>query len=209
MQRNISKRSSQSTDLIRCPWPGFKNPAYIEYHDTEWGVPVYDDRVHFEFLILESAQAGLSWETVLNKREGYAKAFANFDAEKVARFDKQEVESLLTNPAIIRNRMKVEAAVNNAKHFLNLQAEFDGFYRYIWQFVGGAPKLNRWRSTKNMPATTKESDALSKDLKKRGFKFFGSTIAYAHMQATGLVNDHLIDCFRYQACQKQAQKIAS
>ncbi|NND65469.1 MAG: DNA-3-methyladenine glycosylase I [Gammaproteobacteria bacterium] len=189
----------------RCPWPGVKNQAYIEYHDKEWGVPVYDDQTHFEFMVLESAQAGLSWETVLNKRSGYAKAFVDFEPTKVARFTQRKVELLVNNPAIIRNRMKIEAAINNAQQFLKVQEEFDGFYRYIWQFVDGAPMQNRWRSLQQMPATSEASDALSKDLKKRGFKFFGSTIAYAHMQATGLVNDHLIDCFRYRVCQQMAK----
>jgi DNA-3-methyladenine glycosylase I len=185
-----------SKEKNRCPWClGFDQ--YIAYHDTEWGVPVHDDRVHFEFLILEGAQAGLSWSTILKKREGYRKAFAGFDPEKVARFTEARLQKLLQNPSIIRNRLKVYAAVNNAKRFLEVQKEFGTFDAYIWRFVHGKPKINRWKTLKEIPPTTKESDALSNDLRKRGFKFVGSTVIYAHMQACGLVNDHLVDCFRY------------
>jgi len=176
------------------------SPAYVQYHDEEWGVPVHDDRRQFEFLILEGAQAGLSWSTILNKRAGYREAFADFDAAKVARFDERRIEKLLANPAIVRNRLKVAAAVNNAKRFLEVQEEFGGFDAYIWSFVGGRPIVNRHTELKQVPARTAESDALSKDLIKRGFKFVGSTIIYAHMQATGLVNDHLVSCFRHAPC---------
>jgi DNA-3-methyladenine glycosylase I len=167
------------------------------YHDTEWGVPVRDDRVHFEFLVLESAQAGLSWWTILRKRDGYRRAFADFDAAKVARFTSRTVERLMQDASIVRNRQKIEAAVGNARRFLELQAEFGSFDSYVWRFVGGKPRINRWKKQGEVPATTPESDALSKDLKARGFKFVGSTVVYAHMQATGLVNDHLVGCFRY------------
>ncbi len=182
-------------DKQRCPWAYGSSPLYIPYHDEEWGRPVHDDRTQFEFLTLESAQAGLSWSTVLNKREGYRRAFAGFDPVKVARFTPARIEKLLKDPGIIRNRLKVLAAVNNARRFLEVQAEFGTFCRYIWGFVGGKPKVNRWTSLSQLPATSKESDALSADLKARGFKFVGSTIVYAHMQATGLVNDHLVSCF--------------
>ncbi|MEP2670840.1 MAG: DNA-3-methyladenine glycosylase I [Cyclobacteriaceae bacterium] len=185
----------------RCSWClGFEQ--YIEYHDTEWGVPVHDDRTHFEFLILEGAQAGLSWSTILKKREGYKKLFADFDPKKVARFSDTKLEKILLNPAIIRNRLKVFAAVNNAKRFLEVQKEFGSFDKYIWQFVGGKPIVNQRKTMNEVPATTKESDALSKDLIKRGFKFVGSTVIYAHMQACGLVNDHVTDCFRYKETRK-------
>jgi DNA-3-methyladenine glycosylase I len=186
----------------RCPWAYGASPLYIPYHDAEWGVPVRDDRLQFEFLTLESAQAGLSWSTVLNKREGYRKAFAGFDPEKVARFTPKKIVALLKDPGIVRNRLKVSAAVNNAKRFLEVKKEFGSFSNYIWSFVGGKPKMNRWKTLSQLPATSKESDALSADLKKRGFKFVGSTIIYAHMQATGLVNDHLVTCFRHKACSK-------
>ena len=173
---------------------------YIRYHDEEWGVPVHDDRTQFEFLILEGAQAGLSWSTILNKRAGYRKAFADFDPQIVARFTKKRVEKLLQDPSIVRNRLKVESAVSNAKAFLDVQEEYGSFSDYIWGFVDGTPIQNRVRRDRDIPATSPESDALSKDLKKRGFKFVGSTIMYAHMQATGLVNDHVTGCFRYKAC---------
>jgi DNA-3-methyladenine glycosylase I len=179
----------------RCPWPG-DDPLMMAYHDAEWGVPVHDDRKQFEFLTLEAAQAGLSWRTVLHKREGYRQAFAGFDPEKVARFTPAKIEKLLLNPGIIRNRLKVQAAVNNARLFLKVQEEFGSFDAYIWRFVNGKPIVNHWKSLKQLPATSKESDALSKDLKQRGFKFVGSTVIYAHMQAAGMVNDHLVDCFR-------------
>ncbi len=184
----------------RCAWSEGVNDLYIDYHDTEWGVPVHDDRKQFEFLILEGAQAGLSWSTVLNKRENYRKAFAGFDPIKVARFSQRKTESLLKDPGIIRNRLKVASAVTNAKRFLEVQKEFGSFTAYIWQFVGGKPIQNRRRTMKDIPATSPESDALSKDLKERGFKFVGSTIMYAHMQAVGMVNDHVTSCFRYEAC---------
>jgi DNA-3-methyladenine glycosylase I len=184
--------------LTRCHWVLRGNELYHRYHDQEWGVPVRDGRKQFEFLTLESAQAGLSWSTVLNKREGYRRAFADFDPEKVARFTEKRIERILADASIVRNRLKVAAAVNNARKFLEVQEEFDGFANYIWRFVEGRPIQNRWRTHQEVPATSPESDALSKDLKQRGFKFVGSTIVYAHMQATGMVNDHLIDCFRYK-----------
>lgn len=186
--------------IKRCGWAGDSMLSYIRYHDEEWGVPVWDDQTHFEFLILEAAQAGLSWSTILNKREGYRRNFADFDAAKVARFSPRRIEKLLEDPGIVRNRLKVNAAVNNAKAFLKVQDEFDGFCNYIWDFVGGAPRQNKIRRASDVPATSAESDALSKDLKKRGFKFVGSTIVYAHMQATGMVNDHEISCFRHKPC---------
>jgi DNA-3-methyladenine glycosylase I len=195
-----------SKAVTRCKWAEGVNLAYIEYHDKEWGVPVYDDRMQFEFLILEGAQAGLSWSTVLNKRESYRKAFADFDPQKVARFTKKRVEKLLENPGIIRNRLKVESAITNAKAFLDVQQEFGSFSDYIWSFVDGTPIQNRFRTDSDIPATSPESDALSKDLKQRGFKFVGSTIIYAHLQATGLINDHVVGCFRYKPCAALAKK---
>jgi len=192
--------------VIRCKWAEGVNLNYIEYHDKEWGVPVFDDRVQFEFLILEGAQAGLSWSTVLNKRDGYRKAFADFDPARVARFTKSKVEKLLLDPGIVRNRLKVQSAVTNAKAFLAVQKEFGSFSDYIWGFVDGKPIQNRFRKDGDIPATSPESDALSKDLKKRGFKFVGSTIVYAHMQATGLVNDHVIACFRHKPCTAMAKR---
>ena len=182
-------------DLIRCAWPS--NPLAIRYHDEEWGVPQHDDRVLFEFLILEGAQAGLSWDTILNKRENYRRAFDGFDPERVARYDRKKIASLLRDPGIVRNRLKVAAAVKNAKAFLHTQEQFGSFDAYIWQFVGGKPKVNKWRSLKQLPARTLESDAMSKDLRKCGFSFVGSTICYAFMQAVGMVNDHALTCFRY------------
>jgi DNA-3-methyladenine glycosylase I len=182
----------------RCPWSIGVSDAYVDYHDSEWGVPVRDDRKHFEFLMLEGAQAGLSWSTVLHKRDAYRRAFAGFDPEKVARFNQRSVERLLRDPGIIRNRLKVESAITNARRFLEVQQEFGSFDSYIWAFVDGRPKINRWRRQKDVPARSRESDALSADLKSRGFKFVGSTIIYAHMQAIGLVNDHLVDCHRYE-----------
>jgi len=176
--------------------------AYVRYHDDEWGVPVHDDCKQFEFLILEGAQAGLSWSTILNKRAGYREAFADFDVERVARFDRRKVERLMLFPGIVRNRLKIEAAVGNARAVLRLQDELGSLDRYLWSFVGGKPIVNRWQDMQQVPATSAESDALSKDLKKRGFKFVGSTIVYAHMQATGMVNDHLVGCFRHRACAK-------
>ncbi len=188
---------------IRCAWAEGNGPAYMAYHDTEWGVPVHDDRIQFEFLVLEGAQAGLSWSTILNKRDGYRKAFAGFEPVKVARFTRRRIETLLQNPAIVRNRLKVESAVSNAKAFLDVQEEFGSFSDYIWGFVDGRPLQPRRRRDGDIPASSAESDALSKDLKKRGFRFVGSTIVYAHMQATGLVNDHVVDCFRHKALNKR------
>ena len=188
----------------RCEWCTSGNELYVQYHDEEWGVPVHDDRTQFEFLTLESAQAGLSWATVLNKREGYRKAFADFDPAKVARFTEKRMLKLLENPGIIRNKLKVRAAVTNAQLFLAVQDEFGSFDEYLWQFVDGRPIQNKWRTMKQVPVTTAESDALSKDLKRRGFKFVGSTIMYAHMQAVGMVNDHVVGCFRHKACAKLA-----
>lgn len=169
----------------------------LRYHDDEWGVPVHDDRRHFEFLILEGAQAGLSWAIILRKREGYRRAFSRFDPLKVARYNKKQIQKLILNPDIIRNRMKIEATVRNAKAFLSIQEEFGSFDAYCWRFVGGGPKVNRRKTMREIPTTSSESDAFSKDLKNRGFNFVGSTIIYSHMQAVGMVNDHLIDCFRY------------
>ncbi|MEW5756245.1 MAG: DNA-3-methyladenine glycosylase I [Pseudomonadota bacterium] len=181
----------------RCQWCGI-DPLYVRYHDEEWGVPVHDDRKHFEFLILEGAQAGLSWITILRKREHYREAFADFDAERVARYGRREVVRLMKNPGVVRNKLKIEGAVKNARAFLAVQEEFGRFDKYLWPFVGGWPIQNRWTQMKEVPARTAESDALSKDLKKRGFTFVGSTIIYAHMQAVGMVNDHTVDCFRYK-----------
>ncbi len=192
--------------VTRCKWADGVSLEYIEYHDREWGVPVYDDTVQFEFLILEGAQAGLSWSTILNKREGYRKAFADFDVQKVARFTAKRIERLLADPGIVRNRLKVQSAVTNARAFLAVQEEFGSFSDYIWGFVDGEPIQNRFRKDSDIPATSPVSDALSKDLKKRGFKFVGSTIVYAHMQATGLVNDHVTGCFRYKPCAALARK---
>lgn len=186
--------------IKRCNWAEGVSLNYIEYHDTEWGVPVYDDQTLFEFLILEGAQAGLSWSTILNKREGYKKAFAEFDAVKVARFTKKRVEKLLLDPSIVRNRLKVESTVTNAKALLKVQEEYDSFAKFVWGFVDGEPIQNRFRRQGDVPATSDVSDALSKDLKKRGFRFVGSTIIYAYMQAVGMVNDHLVSCFRYKEC---------
>ncbi|MCP4000777.1 MAG: DNA-3-methyladenine glycosylase I [Gammaproteobacteria bacterium] len=188
--------------IIRCSWSLAVSDAYQAYHDKEWGVPAYDDQTQFEFLLLEGAQAGLSWSTVLHKREGYRKAFANFDPIKVSRFTDKHLEERIQNPAIIRNRLKIKAAVTNAQAFLMVQAEFGSFSDYIWGFVDGMPVQNSWRSQKQIPVTSPASDALSKDLKKRGFKFVGSTIMYAHMQATGMVNDHVTSCYRHEACRK-------
>lgn len=183
--------------LARCAWPG-QNDLMVEYHDREWGLPTHDDRRHFEFLVLEAAQAGLSWSIVLNKREGYRRAFSQFDPEKVARFDKRKIDRLTLDASIIRNRQKIEAAVKNARAFLKVQGEFGSFDAYCWQFVGGRPKTNRWTSARQIPATSPESDAFSKDLKRRGFSFVGTTVIYAHMQAVGMVNDHVVGCFRHR-----------
>lgn len=189
--------SEQKTGKFRCPWClGFEQ--YVRYHDEEWGVPVFDDQKQFEFLILESAQAGLSWSTILKKREGYRKAFADFDYRIVADLPEGYIQELLQDPKIIRNQLKIRAAINNAKRFMEIQSEFGKFSDYIWDFVDGKPIQNKWKELSQVPATSEISDKLSKDLKKRGFKFLGSTIVYAHMQATGLVNDHLVDCWRHR-----------
>lgn len=195
----VTELKARAADAIkpRCAWPG-GDLLMRRYHDMEWGVPVHTDRKHFEFLVLEGAQAGLSWRTVLYKREGYRKAFANFDPRKVARFDARKVKTLLKNEGIIRNRLKIESTITNARAFLAVQKEFGSFDRYVWRFVGGKPIVNRRASMKEIPARTPESDALSADLKQRGFRFVGSTIIYAHMQAVGMVNDHTVDCFCYR-----------
>jgi DNA-3-methyladenine glycosylase I len=181
---------------MRCPWA--KGELYCEYHDQEWGVPLHDDQRLFEMLVLEGAQAGLSWETILKKRENYRKAFNHFDARQVARYGDAKIAKLLSNPGIVRNRLKIHAAVLNARAFLSAQSEFGSFDSYIWRFVDGQPRENQWRSIQEVPTSTPQSDAMSKDLRKRGFKFVGSTICYAFMQATGMVNDHLADCFRWR-----------
>jgi DNA-3-methyladenine glycosylase I len=188
----------------RCPWA--KSELYVAYHDLEWGVPVHDDRLLFEFLILEGAQAGLSWETILKKRDNYREAFNQFDPVLVARYGQKKRQALLSNPGIVRNKLKIEAAIQNAKAFLAVQKEFGTFDKYIWTIVGQEPKQNAWKSMKEVPAKTPESDAMSKDLKRRGFKFVGSTICYAFMQAVGMVNDHLVGCFRHRELSKVAGK---
>ena len=180
----------------RCAWCENQFDEYLTYHDDEWGVPTHDDAVLFEFLILEAAQAGLSWATILRKREGYRKAFSNFDVEEVAQFNEQRIQKLLKNPEIVRNQLKIRSAVNNAKRFREVQKEFGSFSKYVWSFVNNKPIINTWKNLKEVPATTVKSDTLSKDLKKRGFKFVGSTIIYAYMQACGLVNDHVATCFK-------------
>jgi len=185
--------SASKQEKKRCAWAG--NELSIRYHDEEWGVPVHDDRTLFEFLILEGAQAGLSWNTILNKRDNYRRAFDGFDPKRVARYDQRKLKQLLADAGIVRNKLKIAAAIENAKAFLRVQEEFGSFDRYIWQFVGGKPRLNQWRSVRQVPARTAESDAMSKDLQRRGFKFVGSTICYAFMQAVGMVNDHSVDCF--------------
>jgi DNA-3-methyladenine glycosylase I len=185
-----------SKDLPRCGWAN--GPWLVPYHDTEWGVPVHDDRTHFEFLVLEGAQAGLSWLTILKRRDGYRKVFANFDAGKVARYTPARIEKILQDPAIIRNRAKVEATVRNARAFLSVQKEFGSFDSYLWDFVGGTPKVNKWRRMEQIPALTPISEAVSADLRARDFRFVGPTVCYAHLQAAGLVNDHLVGCFRYR-----------
>ncbi len=186
----------RTNELIRCPWA--KGDEYIEYHDLEWGVPVHDDRLLFEFLILEGAQAGLSWATILKKRENYRKAFDQFDPAIVARYGKKKQASLLGDAGIVRNRLKIESAISNAKAFLSVQDEYGSFDDFIWNFVDGKPKQNSWRSLKEVPPQTPESNAMSKELKRQGFRFVGGTICYAFMQAVGMVNDHLVDCFRYK-----------
>ena len=182
--------------LVRCPWPG-DDPLMIDYHDREWGVPLHDDRTHYEFIVLDGAQAGLSWRTILHKREGYRRAFAGLDPAKVARFDGRKVRSLLADPGIIRNRLKIESAITNARAFLKVREEFGSFDDYIWRFVEGETRQNRWLTHKQIPARNGLSDAMSKDLKARGFKFVGSTICYAYMQAAGMINDHVVGCFRH------------
>lgn len=193
-------RPSCETNPKRCAWA--KNELNIAYHDEEWGVPVHDEHSWFEFLVLEGAQAGLSWDTILKKRARYREVFDGFDPEKVARYEKRKIGSLLKDEGIVRNRLKIEAAVGNARAFLKIQEEFGTFDVYVWKFVGGRPKHNAWKTHKRVPATTVESDAMSKDLQKRGFRFVGSTICYALMQATGMVNDHLVNCFRYSDLSK-------
>lgn len=204
----VAKGKARTEEKVRCAWC-LKSDDYIAYHDNEWGVPVHDDSVHFEFLILEGAQAGLSWSTILKKREGYRKAFAGFDPLKVSRFSAEKIEKILLDPGIVRNRLKVNAAVNNARKFLEVQKEFGSFDNYIWKFVNGKPKVNAWKELRQVPPTSAESDALSKDLIKRGFKFVGSTVIYAHMQACGLINDHLIDCWRYKPVSATAKRRSS
>lgn len=185
-------------EVKRCGWAGLDDKLYLDYHDKEWGVPVHDDRVLFEFLVLEGAQAGLSWGTILRKRENFRRAFDGFDPKKVSRYDGKKVAQLLRDPGIIRNRLKITSAIQNAKSFLDVQKEFGSFDKYIWGFIGGRTKVNRWRTLREIPATTRESEAMSKDLLRRGFRFVGPTICYAHMQATGMVNDHVKTCFRYR-----------
>jgi DNA-3-methyladenine glycosylase I len=192
----MGKVSQPPSNPTRCPWA--RNPLSIAYHDQEWGVPVHDDRRLFEFLILEGAQAGLSWDTILQKRENYRLAFEGFDPEVVARFDKRKLQSLLGNAGIVRNRLKIESAVRNAQAVLKLKEEFGSLDRYLWGFVDGRPRLNAWKQSRWVPAHSAQSDAMSKDLQKRGFKFVGSTICYAFMQAVGMVNDHLVSCYRYR-----------
>jgi len=189
------------SSIVRCPWPG-DDPLMIDYHDREWGVPLHDDRKHYEFIVLDGAQAGLSWRTILYKREGYRRAFAGLDPAKVARFDARKVRSLLADPGIIRNRLKVESAISNARAFLKVREEFGSFDDYIWRFVDGETRQNRWSTHKGIPAKSAESDAMSKDLKARGFKFVGSTICYAYMQAAGMINDHVVGCFRHPELQR-------
>ncbi|HYW33830.1 MAG TPA: DNA-3-methyladenine glycosylase I [Balneolaceae bacterium] len=186
----------------RCPWCDNTFEKYVQYHDEEWGVPVHDDRTQFEFLVLESAQAGLSWSTILKKREGYRNAFADFNVSKVARFDEQKIQQLLRDPEIVRNELKIRSAVSNARHFIEIKEEFGSFNDYIWSFVNGSPIQNHWETMDEVPANTEISQKMADDLKKRGFKFTGPTVMYAHMQATGMVNDHLTNCFRHKIIQK-------
>lgn len=193
-----------STEPMRCQWAHGGNALYLAYHDVEWGVPQYDDRILFEFLLLEGAQAGLSWSTILNKRDGYRSAFASFAPSTVARFDEAEIERCINDAGIVRNRAKIRSAVTNARHFIQLQEEFGTFGDYLWRFVDGKPMRNAWKSVTQIPTSTRVSDALSKDLKQRGFKFTGTTIMYAYMQAVGMVNDHTIDCFRWKEIDMQA-----
>jgi DNA-3-methyladenine glycosylase I len=186
------------TEIVRCGWASLDDPLYLAYHDTEWGVPIHDDRTLFEFLVLEGAQAGLSWGTILRKRENFRRAFDGFDPSKVSGYGRGKVERLMKDSGIIRNRLKIEAAIQNARSFLRVQREFGSFDSYVWKFVDNKPRINRWRTMAEIPATTRESLLLSKDLVARGFKFVGPTICYAHMQATGMVNDHLVNCFRFK-----------
>ncbi len=188
----------QTNTIRRCAWVDETNPQYLEYHDKEWGIPVFDDRVLFEFLILEGAQAGLSWSTILKKREGYRKAFSDWDYLKVAEYDEPKIQSLLQDPRIVRNRLKIRSAVTNAQLFMDIQADHGSFSKYLWRYVDGKPIQNSFKALSDLPASTALSDRISKDLKRRGFKFVGSTIIYAFMQAVGMVNDHTVDCFRYQ-----------
>ena len=192
------REGTEVSDRKRCGWASLDDPLYREYHDKEWGVPVHDDRTMFEFLVLEGNQAGLSWGTILRKRENFRRAFDGFDPGKVARYDGKKVRTLLGDAGIIRNRLKIQAAVANAKAFLEVQREFGSFDAYIWRFVGGRPRVNRWKSLGQIPATTPESEAMSRALLSRGFRFVGPTICYAHMQATGMVNDHVVSCFRHR-----------
>jgi DNA-3-methyladenine glycosylase I len=191
--------------MKRCAWVNIEHKLMCEYHDREWGVPIHDDRTHFEFLVLEAAQAGLSWSIVLNKREGYRRAFSEFDPGKVARFSEARINRLIADPGIIRNRLKITAAVKNARAFLAVQEEFGSFDAYCWRFVDGRPRQNRRKSTAEIPATTSESDTFSRDLKRRGFSFVGSTVIYAHMQAVGMVNDHLVGCYRYRDVRRMSR----
>jgi DNA-3-methyladenine glycosylase I len=206
-RRGSDMAAKQDAGSKRCPWASEKSgPAYVAYHDREWGVPVHDDRTHFEFLVLDGAQAGLSWSTILNKRDGYRRAFAGFDPVRVAKFDKRKIERLLRDPGIVRNRLKIESAVKNARAFLKVQKEFGSFDKYIWQFVGGKTRRNKWKTLKQIPCESAESRAMSKDLKSRGFTFVGPTICYAYMQAAGMVNDHLVSCFRHKEVGKRRGK---
>jgi DNA-3-methyladenine glycosylase I len=200
----MAARSSRvpNAQQKRCSWVNVDNALLLEYHDREWGVPNHNDRKHFEFLVLEAAQAGLNWSIVLNKREGYRRAFSQFDPEKVARYSKAKIDKLVADPGIIRNRMKIESAVKNARALLAVQEEFGSFDKYCWPFVDGKPRQNRWKTQRQIPPTTAESDSFSRDLKQRGFSFVGSTVIYAHMQAVGMVNDHLVDCFRYRTIKR-------
>ena len=202
----MTSRPAHSSGRVRCAWA--RSKLSILYHDKEWGVPSHDDGTLFEFLILEGAQAGLSWETILNKRENYRAAFDGFDPRRVARYDRRRIQQLLQDPGIVRNRLKIASSVQNARAFLQVQKEFGSFDRYIWTFVGGKPLLNSWKSLRQVPARTTESDAMSKDLKKRGFNFVGSTICYAFMQAVGMVNDHAVDCWRYRQIAGSASRAA-
>jgi DNA-3-methyladenine glycosylase I len=202
----MNKNSKQEKYIKRCQWVT-TDPLYIDYHDMEWGVPIYNDQQLFEFLLLEGAQAGLSWITVLKKREAYRLAFSNFDAKKIARYDQDKVEKLLQNPGIIRNRLKINSTIENAKSFLKINEEYNNFSDFIWDFVDGKPVINKWKNTKQVPSKTHVSDRVSKELKKRGFKFVGSTICYAFMQAVGMVNDHVTDCFRHKELSSGIKKL--